>query len=117
MNRVRPIYELTLEMQELLDQRTPMKEREKIITKLNELVLQRGTCMDSVRSPYTEEEKQLGAQLIPLNEYVQNKMQLLFGELKVEMKQVKKQKSSNKKYVNPYQNVQIMDGMYMDKKK
>lgn len=117
MNRIQPIYELTEQMKTNLDQMMTAKNREAIMNKVNSLLEQRGQHMESIKPPYTKEEKQLGKELLHLNEQVQKQIEEAFSELKIEMKQVKRQKSSNKKYLNPYQNVQVMDGRYLDKKK
>lgn len=37
--------------------------------------------------------------------------------IKMDMKNLQKTKKHEKQYVNPYANVQVMDGMYYDKKK
>ena len=117
MNRAEPVYELTMQMKQLLNQEITGKTRESIIEQLTALITQRGIAMKALNPPYTEAEKQLGKELMQVNEEIQSKMQMLFLDLKKEMKQVKMQKKSNQSYTNPYKNVQTMDGMFMDSKK
>ncbi|MEN2467475.1 flagellar protein FliT [Ornithinibacillus sp. FSL M8-0202] len=117
MNRVQPIYEITVKMQQLLTNNETSKDRETLIEEVNSLLLQRGSYMEEVKEPFTIEELEMGKKLLPLNKEVQEKMDLLFQGLKMEMKQVKKQKNSNRQYTNPYDKVQTMDGMFMDKRK
>lgn len=117
MNRLEPVYEITEEMMELVNQDITAKDRESVIEKLNELLLRREKMIHSISEPYSLEEKQLGERLIPLNESVHKKMKRIFTNLKEEMQQMQKKKSTNQRYVNPYRNVQVMDGMYMDRKK
>lgn len=117
MNRLEPVYEITEEMMELVSNNITSKERESVIEKLNELLLQREKLLHSISEPYSMEEKQLSKRLIPLNKQVHIEMEKIFTKLKKEMKQMQKRKSSNQRYVNPYRNVQVMDGMYMDRKK
>jgi len=117
MNRAQPIYDITNQMWSLLNQEITSKTREAVIEELNSLVVKRGTYMENLVSPYTDEEKQLGADLVKLNDRVQVRMQVLFTELKQEMKQMKKQKKSNQSYTNPYKSVHTIDGMFMDQKK
>jgi len=117
MNRVEKIYELTLQLDELLSQEITSKNRESIIEQLNDGLKKRGKYMEQLTPPYTDEEKGLGSKLIPLNEKIEKQMQEIFQGLKKEMKQLNKQKKSNQSYVNPYQHVQTMDGMFLDKKK
>lgn len=117
MNRAQPIYDITHQIWDLLNQEITAKSRESILEELNSLILKRGAYLESLVSPYTEEEKQLGAELVKVNDKIQVRMQVLFSDLKHEMKQVKKQKKSNQSYMNPYKNVHVIDGMFMDKKK
>ncbi|MFC4023848.1 flagellar protein FliT [Oceanobacillus longus] len=117
MNRVEPIYEITMKIKTLLEQDITAKSRESVIEELNDLILSRGMYMEKLKSPYTEEEKKIGKELVLINNEIQKKMQILFADLKLEMRQVKKQKKSNQSYTNPYKHVQTMDGMFMDSKK
>ncbi|WP_067727100.1 flagellar protein FliT [Oceanobacillus damuensis] len=117
MNRAEPIYEITMKIRELLNQPITPQSRESVIEQLNGLVSDRGKLMDSLTPPYTEDEKRIGSKLVQFNDEIQNRMQILFADLKMEMKQVKKQKKSNQSYTNPYKSVQVMDGMFMDSKK
>lgn len=117
MNRLKVIYDITLQLKEVVDQEITSQNREQVIEKVNQLVEQRGEHMQALQPPYSKEEKLLGKSLIPLNEAIEKEMQVLFNELKKEMKQVKKQKKSNRTYTNPYEHVQTRDGMFMDSKK
>lgn len=117
MNRLKVIYDVTLQLKKRLDQEITSQNREEIIEQVNQLIEQRGKHMQELLPPYSQDEKELGKRLITLNEEIGNKMHVLFNELKKEMKQVKKQKKSNRSYTNPYKNVQTIDGMFMDSKK
>ncbi|RDW16523.1 flagellar protein FliT [Oceanobacillus arenosus] len=117
MNRLQPIYDLTVELKNLLDKPVSAKSREAVITDLNRLLIRRGVEMENLSPPFSTEEQSLGEKLVPINQAVQKKMQVMFSGLKTEMKQVKQQKKSNQSYTNPYRSVQAMDGMFMDRKK
>ncbi|PAV31022.1 flagellar protein FliT [Virgibacillus profundi] len=117
MNRLQVLYDVSLQLNKVLDQDITEKNRETVIEQINELIDKRGIHLETITSPYTENEKQLGKKIVQLNNEIQEKMQQLFDELKSEMKQVKKQKKSNRTYSNPYENIQAMDGMFLDSKK
>ncbi|RDW15672.1 flagellar protein FliT [Oceanobacillus chungangensis] len=117
MNRLESIYDLTLELKKLLDEPMTAKSREAVITDLNRILIKRGVEMENINAPLSTEEQNLGKKLVPINEAVQKKMQVMFTDLKTEMKQVKQQKKSNQSYINPYKSVQAVDGMFMDRKK
>ncbi|MGP4105570.1 flagellar protein FliT [Virgibacillus sp. L01] len=117
MNQLQETYDVTKQLEEVLNEKIDAKDRDAVIAQVNRLVEQRGDLLSEITPPYSEAEKQLGKELVKLNEQIQEKMNSLFDDLKVEMKQVKKQKKSNRTYVNPYENVKTNDGMYMDSKK
>ncbi|WP_010098523.1 flagellar protein FliT [Ornithinibacillus scapharcae] len=117
MNRVQPIYDITVHIQELLKAEITTQNRPKVIEEINSLLNQRGLQMENISEPFTKEELELGKKLLPLNEQIQRSMDQLFNGLKSEMKAVKKQKNSNRKYTNPYEKVHTVDGMFMDKRK
>lgn len=116
MNRLEKLYQITCQLKELLDQDVTAKNREEIIQQMTELIDQRGELMKSISPPYTKEESEMGRKVLELNGFIQEKMNALFNELKLEMKQVKQQRQSKQRYVNPYQDVQVMDGMFLDSK-
>ncbi|WP_042222461.1 flagellar protein FliT [Oceanobacillus manasiensis] len=114
MNRVKPVYDVTLRLEKVLSQETTPKNRETIIEQVNQLVELRGKQMEKVFPPFSNEEIQLGELLLGMNRTIEEKMESLFRDLKLEMKQVKKQKKSNRTYINPYEKVSSRDGKFMD---
>ena len=116
MNTLLNVYDVTVKLKELLEQAIPAKDREEVITELNALIAERGKWMDQLKPPYTDEEKELGEKIYSLNMGIESKMQQLFSDLKVEMKQVQKQKKTKESYTNPYRNVHTSDGTFMDSK-
>lgn len=118
MANLNKVYEITLELKQLLvDKPVSSKERETVIEKLNELIEDRGKWMEQLSPPYTEEEKQLGEQIYQMNIGVQENMERIFADLKLEMKQVQKQKKTQQSYSNPYKHVSFSDGTFLDRKK
>jgi flagellar protein FliT len=117
MNRLQEIYDITRQLSAELETPVKPKARAAVISRITALIEQREIHMDGVRPPYTEEEKQIGKSIVHLNASIQTQMQRLFAELKLEMKQVKQQKKSNRTYTNPYENIAAKDGMFLDHKK
>ncbi|WP_430790973.1 flagellar protein FliT [Virgibacillus flavescens] len=117
MGRLELLVEITTELELVLNSSVDSKNREPIIEQINSLIERRGSLLDEVKPPFTEEEKVLGKKLVVMNETIQIKMNKVLSSLKVEMKQLKTQKKSNLNYVNPYKDVRSMDGMYVDSKK
>lgn len=114
MSQLQKVYEITVELKELLDQDITSKNREQAIDRLNELIEARGKWMEQIQPPYSDEEKLLGEKIYSLNTTIQDKMQQLFKDLKLEMRQVQKQKKSKESYTNPYKSVHVSDGTFMD---
>ncbi|GAA5415646.1 hypothetical protein Pryu01_00677 [Paraliobacillus ryukyuensis] len=117
--RMNQLYDLTKNLFFLLDKSVSknLTEREQTIQKVTESLEKREILLSQIKPPYTDEEKRVGAELIPLEQKIQQRLTLLFNNLKSDMKNVKKQKSSNQKYINPYQSLAHFDGSYLDKKK
>lgn len=116
MNKLKSVYEITVELKELLDPVITAKNREEVITRLNELIAARGEWVEQISPPYSDEEKALGEEIYSLNTKIEAKMQLIFSDLKQEMRQAQQQKKSQESYTNPYKQVQVSDGTYMDSK-
>jgi flagellar protein FliT len=117
MECLRILSELTEELHEVLHQEITDKNREEIIGRINSLVERRAVYINKLQPPYSREEIELGKKLISLNTEIQTKMHELRDMLKSEIKNVKKQKKSNRSYTNPYASMQHTDGMFMDSKK
>ncbi len=117
MSNVAKLYNLTKELYDLLNQPITSNNREDVIQQINELVEERGNYINELTPPYSEQDKKMGQTIVRLNKQIQHQMQTLFNDLKVEMKQVKKQKRSKRSYTNPYEQVRSVDGMFLDQKK
>ncbi|RYG74397.1 flagellar protein FliT [Lentibacillus lipolyticus] len=116
MNRLQELWDTTEELHHVLHAAMEAKDRETTIEQMNRLIERRSEIMKRLQPPFSEAENRLGKKLVCLNKQVQVQMDNLFDELKQEMRQMKKQKKSNRTYVNPYEHVQTMDGMFLDSK-
>ncbi|MHA6252360.1 flagellar protein FliT [Oceanobacillus sp. CAU 1775] len=114
--RIKKVYEITVDISKLLEQDISSKNREEVIEDLNEKITERGKWMELLKPPYTKEEQTLGEEIYRLNISIEEEMQKLFSDLKQEMQHVQKQKKSQASYTNPYKSVQVSDGTYLDSK-
>ncbi|MBM7570232.1 flagellar protein FliT [Aquibacillus albus] len=117
MNRMEQVYETTMELHQLLDGEKIKENRDGTIDSINKLLGKRSDLLKGIEPPYTDQEKEVGQQVVQLDRVIQSKMGMLFQTIKSEIKTVKKQKQSNQKYKNPYQNLSNFDGMFLDSKK
>lgn len=116
MNRLEKLYQLTKQLMEVFDQEITSKNRDVIIKEIDQLIEQRGRYLKEVTPPYSKIETITGKEIVHMNKKIEKEMNVLFNGLKKEMQQIKKQKRSNQSYVDPYKNLQTIDGMFMDSK-
>jgi flagellar protein FliT len=117
MNRVQALYNTTVELDTLVSQQVTTENREDVVQTLTVLMEARSQQMEELKPPFSPEEEQLGKELLPLNERISSHVQQIFDQLKVDMRIIKKQKQSGKKYINPYASMQTLDGRFLDKRK
>lgn len=117
METLKKVYQITIEINKLLEGQDTTIERQQMIEQISSLIEKRGEYLQFIQPPYTESEKTIGREIVQLNKKMEAKMNALFTELKQEMQQMKQQRKSTQSYINPYRDVQTMDGMFMDKKK
>lgn len=115
MNRVQELLDVTKQLSDHLDNGIN-EERDEYIATIGRLLDRRQALIDALPKTYTEEEKQLGKQIVMLNKNVDRhlKEQLLF--LKSEIDKLQQNKRRQEQYSNPYKHAAV-DGMYFDKKK
>lgn len=117
MNRLDSLHEVTVQLHEVVTQQVSGENRQEQIDRVNQLLDERQQVLLKIKPPYTEAEKVVGQRLLPINKVIQQKLEVLFNQVKADMGTVKKKKSSNAKYTNPYKNVSSYDGMFLDHKK
>jgi flagellar protein FliT len=115
MIRVQECYDLTEKLVRLL--RNPYeKSRDEVIAEIEGMLEERQKTMTDMKGPYSEDEKELGRQIVLWNAEIEKGMTSLRNDIKRTINSVSKKKTSAKKYTNPYASLQH-DGMFYDKKK
>jgi flagellar protein FliT len=109
---VKQAYECTLELLKVLQGDI---ERDEKIAQVEAGLEKRELLLNQMSAPYSEEEKQLGKQLIQLNQKLSQLLTMEKMLIQKDMKDLSIKKESNTKYVNPYQNLST-DGMFYDKR-
>ncbi|QXE00946.1 flagellar protein FliT [Terribacillus sp. DMT04] len=117
MNRVQALYDTTLQLDTLVSQQVTAENREEVVQSLTKLMEVRSQQMEGLQAPFSPEEEKLGKALLPLNERISSQVEQIFEQLKIDMRTIKKQKQSGKKYINPYASMQTLDGRFLDKRK
>lgn len=117
MNRVQALYDTTAQLDALVSQPVTSENREEVVQSLTALLEVRTGQMEELKPPFTTEENRLGKELLPMNDRISKHVQLIFDQLKIDIRTIKKQKQSGKKYINPYASMQTLDGRFLDKRK
>lgn len=108
---------ITDEFVQLLEKPVSAKDRDQLLEEINRFLDQRDHLLKEIKAPFSEEESDLVTTIMEKDKEIQLKLDHLFLTLKSELRDVKKQKSSSEKYLDPYRNIATHDGSYWDKKK
>jgi flagellar protein FliT len=97
-------------------QKVTTENRDKAIEKIQELLSKREQLLPMIKPPFTDQEALVGKKLIQQ----QNVLDRLLIKVKLEIQRdingLSKKRTSMKRYINPYQNMQT-DGFFYDKRK
>ncbi|MCP3031422.1 flagellar protein FliT [Halobacillus sp. A1] len=91
--------------------------RQEVVQEIQRLLGERSAIIQQLPQPQTNKEKEIVQTVMSLDLDINQKLEFLFNGLKVELRQMRRQKSSTQRYMNPYQSVSSFDGMFMDRKK
>jgi len=91
-------------------------KRDSIIEQVEKLLIERDVLQTSIEAPFTEEEKELGQELIMLNQELDNMFTGYMKDIRIDISDQQKKKVSVNAYVDPYGQV-YRDGTFYDKKK
>lgn len=115
MSAIKELHQLTKQIVSQFEQ-ADQYSREELIKKFEDFVEQRDRLIKEIQSPYTDEEKQYGQEVVKLDQRLKVMVNDYLGNIQKDIGVVSKKKQSNKKYINPYANLYGMDGSYIDKK-
>ncbi|WP_416147227.1 flagellar protein [Salipaludibacillus sp. HK11] len=117
MSTLSSLYQLTKELNDHLTKPLPKDEgREEYIETIEAYLSKRQTLMSDLTRPAGEQETTLANELIEMNQVVNQRMKAVQGLIRVDINQLKKRKTTGKKYENPYDGP-TADGVFFDSKK
>lgn len=95
------------------------EERTEYIDEVNGLLDERGILVKQLREQnfQYDETDETHVTLYKLDKGIRERLDLLFNEVKADLKKFNDTKKYEKQYINPYASVQAMDGRYYDKRK
>ncbi|MBB2481624.1 flagellar protein FliT [Bacillus sp. APMAM] len=114
MNAVQACYLLTEELITSLKQVTS-DHRDKAIAKMQDLLSKREQLLPLIKPPFSEQEALVGKQLIQQQQELDRLLLKVKQDIQKDIKGVSKKKTSMRRYINPYENMQT-DGFFYDKR-
>lgn len=119
MNELQDVLQISAKLYALLGEKKSSEDREIFIEEINSLLDERNekiTALKNVGFEFNTSEKS-HTMLYELDQGIKERLQLVMQSVKDDLKNVQSSKKNEKQYSNPYGHVQVMDGMYYDKKK
>lgn len=104
----------TIELLSILN-RQELEDRDDKIKRIIELLDEREEWIHLINPPFTEQELQLGRQVVLLNQQVDKLLLLHKQAIQRDIRQLNEKKQTSSRYSNPYENL-LVDGVFYDKK-
>lgn len=117
MGKVHILSEITNELYELIKQLPDQQSRDMAIEKITALLDRRDCLIQELKPPYQEDEMELGLKIVEKNLFIDQQLEKLKQHISQDIRELQKKKQSQKKYVNPYNSVSTIDGIFYDKRK
>lgn len=92
------------------------EKRDEVIGQVEKLIGKREELQPSIQAPFTNEEKEFGQALLPLEKDLQTKLAVFTKDIRLDISEHQKKKDSSNAYTDPYSQV-FRDGTFYDKKK
>lgn len=117
MSVLSDLYQITKELFEHLTKPLPKDEgREEYIERIDTYLGKRETLLNELEMPEGEQAKTFAIELIEMNQQINLRLKAVQDEIRMDINQLKKRKTTGKKYENPYEGP-TMDGVFFDSKK
>ncbi|MBM7606230.1 flagellar protein FliT [Metabacillus crassostreae] len=117
MRAIEKVHDVTEQLFQLVSKSVPKEERDEQVKKITTLLDMREQDLKNVQPPFSQIDSQLFQQIVDWNRIITNKLSETKKEIQLDMLELKKKKSSNQQYVNPFEDVSSSDGMFYDKRK
>lgn len=119
MENIQQLLQVSAKLFQHLSKLPQEEQRDSYIEIANSLLDERGIVMDRLQQRGFKIDKQQKAHvmLIELDKGIREHLNNLMKVIQNDLKDLQNSKKSEQQYMNPYANVQVMDGRYYDKKK
>lgn len=119
MNLTQQLLQISAKLYQHLTNLPSEDEREDYIEKIDHLLEERGQCMEAIKNEgfqYDSSNKS-HAMLAELDKGIRERLNKVFELIKSDLKELQNSKKNERQYINPYSNIEVMDGRYYDQKK
>ncbi|MBD8025397.1 flagellar protein FliT [Ureibacillus sp. Re31] len=119
MDTIQQLLQISAKLLKHLTKLPKGEERSKFIDEINTLLDERGVIIERLRQEgfQMDPTNKLHTTLAELDNGIRTRLDEMMKLVKQDMKDLQQSKKHEKQYINPYASVQVMDGMYYDKKK
>lgn len=117
--QLKEFLQLSAKLYEKLTNVPDEPDRDEFITEIDSLLDQRGVSIQQLTALgfVFDDTQKIHQTLLELDKGIRERLNVVLQSIKLDMKELQSIKKSEQQYTNPYGHVQMMDGMYYDKKK
>ena len=119
MKQIQQVLQVSAQLFALLGNTPKVEERDQFIEMIHQKLEERQVAIDELVAVgfVFDENNKMHVTLQELDKGIQERLQNVLKLIKDDLKSVQNAKKNEQQYLNPYSNVQVMDGRYYDKKK
>ncbi|KJE28233.1 MULTISPECIES: flagellar protein FliT [Geobacillus] len=117
MGVVRDVWLVTKQLLEAVMAPWPPEEREARMAVVDELLRRREALLPKLRPPYSEEEQELGCEIIVWNQEIEARLRRVCEEIRRDLRMAGAKRQATVCYAHPYEQPLSFDGMFYDKRR
>lgn len=119
MDQIQDLLQVSAKLYAQLADIPKGEERDYYVEEINSKLDERGQIIESLREVGFEYDASNKAHitLFELDKGIRERLQSVMNTVKHDLKELQNAKKNEQQYMNPYSHVQVMDGMYYDRKK
>lgn len=119
MNIQQQLFQVSAKLYQLLESMPSGEKRDEFLQQMKQLLNERGELIEQLvqENIQLDETDPNDFTLLELDRGIQERLDEMMQSLKMDLRNLQTAKKQEQRYMNPYANVRVMDGMYYDKKK
>lgn len=119
VNIQQQLFQVSAKLYQLLESMPSGEKRDEFLQQMKQLLNERGELIEQLvqENIQLDETDPNDFTLLELDRGIQERLDEMMQSLKMDLRNLQTAKKQEQRYMNPYANVRVMDGMYYDKKK